>query len=393
MKIVLLVVNSEKSDLVVTENVHSIEETIIPVVEMTKNEAIGFVHLAETIILLSELNAIVAGSQSEVTFRNVAALSETTVADVTEIVADAETIAVEEDATIADLVTKNNIIEMTGFVLHVRMTTSLSELSVTNVENLDREEVLAEEIHVEATEEVATAAEIVADVEATEEVASAADAMVDVAATEEVAPVADAMVDVAATEEVAPVADEMADVEATEEVASVADAMVDVEATEEVVSVADAMVTVEATEEVASVADAMATVEATEEVAPVADAMVDVEATEEVASVADAMATVEATEEVAPVEDAMVDVEATEEVASVADAMATVEATEEVASAADAMATEEVAPVADVEMTVQTNSIERPVENDLAMLTIDHLKKSSHVHINDAMTMTIKVNI
>jgi len=49
--------------------------------------------------------------------------------------------------------------------------------------------------------------------------------------------------------------------------------------------------------------------------------------------------------------------------------------------------------VADVEMTVQTNSIERPVENDLAMLTIDHLKKSSHVHINDAMTMTIKVNI
>ena len=56
-------------------------------------------------------------------------------------------------------------------------------------------------------------------------------------------------------------------------------------------------------------------------------------------------------------------------------------------------ATEEVAPVADVEMTVQTNSIERPVENDLAMLTIDHLRKSSHVDINDAMTMTTKVNI
>ena len=231
MKTVLLVVNSEKSDLVVTENVHSIEETIIPVVEMTKNEVIGFVHLAETIILLSELNAIVAENQSEVTFRNVAAPSETTVADVETIVADAETTVVEEGAMIADLVTKNNIIEMTGFVLHVRMTTSLSELNATNVESLDQEETLEEEIHVEATEEVATAA--------------------------------------------------------------------------------DAMVTV-------------ADVEATEEVAPVADAM---------------------------------------------------------------------ESVADVEMTVQTNSIERPVENDLAMLTIDHLRKSSHVDINDAMTMTTKVNI
>ena len=334
MKTVLLVVNSEKSDLVVTENVHSIEETIIPVVEMTKNEAIGFVHLAETIILLSELNAIVAENQSEVTFRNVAAPSETTVAD-------AETTVVEEDATIADLVTKNNIIEMTGFVLHVRMTTSLSELNATNVESLDREEALAEEIHVEATEEVATAADAMVDVEATEEVATAADAMVTVA-----------------------------DVEATEEVASVADAMgpwrtwrrpkrwlqwrtrwdvADVEATEEVATAADAMETVadvEATEEVASVADAMETV-------------ADVEATEEVAPVADAMVTV-------------VDVEATEEVAPVADAMES---------------------VADVEMTVQTNSIERPVENDLAMLTIDHLRKSSHVDINDAMTMTTKVNI
>ena len=337
MKTVLLVVNSEKSDLVVTENVHSIEETIIPVVEMTKNEVIGFVHLAETIILLSELNAIVAENQSEVTFRNVAAPSETTVADV-------ETTVVEEDAMIADLVTKNNIIEMTGFVLHVRMTTSLSELNATNVESLDQEETLEEEIHVEATEEVATAADAMGrgDVEATEEVATAADAMVTVA-----------------------------DVEATEEVASVADAMVivvDVEATEEVASVADAMVIVvdvEATEEVASVADAMETV-------------ADVEATEEVASVADAMVTV-------------VDVEATEEVASVADAMVTVvdvEATEEVAPVADAMES-----VADVEMTVQTNSIERPVENDLAMLTIDHLRKSSHVDINDAMTMTTKVNI
>ncbi len=269
MKTVLLVVNSEKSDLVVTENVHSIEETIIPVVEMTKNEVIGFVHLAETIILLSELNAIVAENQSEVTFRNVAAPSETTVADVETIVADAETTVadaettvVEEDAMIADLVTKNNIIEMTGFVLHVRMTTSLSELNATNVESLDQEETLEEEIHVEATEEVAS----VADVEATEEVATVADVM-----------------------------ETVADVEATEEVASVADAM-----------------------------ETVADVEATEEVAPVADAM---------------------------------------------------------------------ESVADVEMTVQTNSIERPVENDLAMLTIDHLRKSSHVDINDAMTMTTKVNI
>ena len=249
---------------------------------MTKNEAIGFVHLAETIILLSELNAIVAENQSEVTFRNVVAPSETTVADVETNVADAETTVVEEDAMIADLVTKNNIIEMTGFVLHVRMTTSLSELNATNVESLDQEETLEEEIHVEATEEVATAADAMVDVEATEEVATAADAMVTVA-----------------------------DVEAIEEVASVADAMVIV---------------------------------------------VDVEATEEVASVADAMVTVEAAEEVAPVADAM-------------------------------------ESVADVEMTVQTNSIERPVENDLAMLTIDHLRKSSHVDINDAMTMTTKVNI
>ena len=123
--------------------------------------------------------------------------------------ADAETTVVEEDAMIADLVTKNNIIEMTGFVLHVRMTTSLSELNATNVESLDQEETLEEEIHVEATEEVATAADAmvtVVDVEATEEVATRwwtwrrpkrwlrADAMVDVEATEEVASAADAMV-------------------------------------------------------------------------------------------------------------------------------------------------------------------------------------------------------
>jgi hypothetical protein len=50
--------------------------------------------------------------------------------------------------------------------------------------------------------------------------------------------------------------------------------------------------------------------------------------------------------------------------------------------------------VADVEaMIVQMNNIERLVENDQVMLTIDHLKKSSLADINDAMTMTIKVKI
>jgi len=233
VKNVLLVVNSEKNVLAVTENVPSIEETTIPVEEMTKNEPTGFVHPVETIISLSELSAIVVENQSEVTFRNVAALSETIVAVVEMTVADVEmTVA---DVTTEDLAIKNNIIEMTGFVLHVRTTTSHSELNVTNVENLDREETLEEGIPVE-------------DVEATEEVATAAD---------------------------------------------------------ETVIVED--------------------VEATEEVAPVADEMVTVE-----------------------------DVEA---------------------------------------MTVQMNNIERLVENDQVMLTIDHLKKSSPVDINDAMTMTIKVKI
>jgi hypothetical protein len=226
VKNVLLVVNSEKNALAVTENVPSIEETTIPVEEMTKNEPTGFVHPVETIISLSELSAIVVENQSEVTFRNVAALSETIVADVEMTVAD---------VTTEDLAIKNNIIEMTGFVLHVRTTTSHSELNVTNVENLDREETLEEGIPVE-------------DVEATEEVATAADETVIVE---------------------------------------------DVEATEEVVTAADEMVTVE-------------------------------------------------------------DVEA---------------------------------------MTVQMNNIERLVENDQVMLTIDHLKKSSPVDINDAMTMTIKVKI
>ena len=83
------------------------------------------------------------------------------------------------------------------------------------------------------------------------------------------------------------------------------------------------------------------------------------------------------------------DVEATEEVASAADETVTVEATEEVAPVAD-----ETVTVEDVEeMTVQMNNIERLVENDQVMLTIDHLKKSSPVDINDAMTMTIKVKI
>jgi hypothetical protein len=318
VKNVLLVVNSEKNALAVTENVPSIEETTIPVEEMTKNEPTGFVHPVETIISLSELSAIVVENQSEVTFRNVAALSETIVADVEMTVADVEmTVA---DVTTEDLAIKNNIIEMTGFVLHVRTTTSHSELNVTNVENLDREETLEEGIpveDVEATEEVATAADetvIVEDVEATEEVVTAADEMVTVE-------------DVEATEEVAPVADEMVTVEATEEVASAADETVIVE-------------DVEATEEVASAADETVT----EEVAPVADETVTVE-----------------------------DVEATEEVATAADETVTVEDVEE--------------------MTVQMNNIERLVENDQVMLTIDHLKKSSPVDINDAMTMTIKVKI
>ena len=125
---------------------------------------------------------------------------------------------------IADLVTKNNIIEMTGFVLHVRMTTSLSELNATNVESLDQEETLEEEIHVEATEEVATAADAMVDVEATEEVATAADAMVDVEATEEVAQ-GGRDGGRGGDRRGGSVADAMADVEATEEVASVADAM------------------------------------------------------------------------------------------------------------------------------------------------------------------------
>ena len=270
MKTALLVVNSEKSVPAVTGNVRLIEETTIPVEEMIKNEAIGFVHLAVTIILLSELNATVVVNQSEVTFRNVAVLSETiVVGEGVTTVADAEMTVVEEGATTEDLVIKNNIIEMTGFALHVRMTTFLSEPNATNVGSLDREETLVEEIPAEVTVE-----------------------------------------DVEATEEVAPAADEMVIVE-------------DVEATEEVASVADETVIVE-----------------------------DVEATEEVASAAD---------ETVIVEEVKVDVEMTEAVVE--------------------------------EMTVQTKSIAKLVESDLAMLTIDHLKKSSPVDINDAITMIIKVKL
>ena len=97
------------------------------------------------------------------------------------------------------------------------------------------------------------------------------------------------------------------------------------------------------------------------------------------------MVDVVATEEVATVADAMVDVVATEEAAQAADATETVEAIDKVAQAVDA--------TEGVEMTVQMNSIERLVENDQVMLIIDHLKKSSLVDTNDAITMTIKVKI
>ena len=245
MKTDLLAENSEKSVQAEIENVRSIEEITIPVEEITRNEVIGFVHLVETIILLSELNVTVVGNPSEETFRNVEAPSETTVAD-------AEMTVAEEDVTTEDLEIKNNIIEMIGFVLHVRMTISLSEPNATNVESLDLEETLVEEIPVVAVTET-----IVEDVEATEEVATAADETVIVE-----------------------------DVEATEEVASVAD-------------------------------------------------------------------------ETVIVEDVKVDEEMIETVVE--------------------------------EMTVQTNSIERLVESDLATHTIDHLKKSSLVDINDVITMTTKV--
>ena len=97
--------------------------------------------------------------------------------------------------------------------------------------------------------------------------------------------------------------------------------------------------------------------------------VVDAEATEEVATAADETVIVE-------------DVEATEEVATVADETVTV---------VDVKVDEEMIETVVEEMTVQTNSIERLVESDLATHTIDHLKKSSLVDINDVITMTTKV--
>ena len=238
--------SSEKSALAVTENVHLTEEAdeMATVEDVVESDPIGFVLHVETTILHSEQNAIAVGNQSKETLQNVAAHSETIVEE--------EVVMIEEVVTIEDLEIKNNIIEMIGFVLHVRMTISLSEPNVTNVESLDLEETLVEEIPVVAVTET-----IVEDAEATEEVATAADETVVVE-----------------------------DVEATEEVATVAD-----------------------------------------ETVIVVDVKVDEEMIETVVE----------------------------------------------------------------EMTVQTNSIERLVESDLATHTIDHLKKSSLVDINDVITMTTKV--
>ena len=244
--------SSEKSALAVTENVHLTEEAdeIATVEDVVESDPIGFVLHVETTILLSEQNAIAVGNQSKETWQNVAAHSETIVEE--EVVMIEEVVIIEEVVTIEDLEIKNNIIEMIGFVLHVRMTISLSEPNVTNVESLDLEETLVEEIPVVAVTET-----IVEDAEATEEVATVAD---------------------------------------------------------ETVIVEDA----EATEEVASAAD---------ETVTVVDVKVDEEMIETVVE----------------------------------------------------------------EMTVQTNSIEKLVESDLATHTIDHLKKSSLVDINDVITMTTKV--
>ena len=181
--------SSEKSALAVTENVHLTEEAdaMATVEDVVESDPIGFVLHVETTILLSEQNAIAVGNQSKETWQNVAAHSETIVEE--EVVMIEEVVIIEEVVTIEDLEIKNNIIEMIGFVLHVRMTISLSEPNVTNVESLDLEETLVEEIPVVAVTET-----IVEDAEATEEVATVADEtviVVDVEATEEVATVAD----------------------------------------------------------------------------------------------------------------------------------------------------------------------------------------------------------
>jgi hypothetical protein len=223
VKIVLLVVNSEKNDQVVTETVLMNDEITTPVEEMMVNEAIGYVPHVETITLLSGQNATAVESQRKATFRNVAVHSET-------IEAAAEMIMVEEVVTTEEAEIKNNIIEMTGFVLHVRMTISHSELNAINVVNHD-----LEDNQVGATEEVATettVAETVADVEETEEVDSAADVTAEIVAdvtaeTEEVDSAADAtaeiVADVVETEEVDSAADVTAEIVADVTAETVAD--------------------------------------------------------------------------------------------------------------------------------------------------------------------------
>jgi hypothetical protein len=259
VKIVLLVVNSEKNDQVVTETVLMNDEITTPVEEMMVNEAIGYVPHVETITLLSGQNATAVESQRKATFRNVAVHSET-------IEAAAEMIMVEEVVTTEEAEIKNNIIEMTGFVLHVRMTISHSELNAINVVNHD-----LEDNQVGATEEVATettVAETVADVTAeTEEVDSAADATAEIVAdvtaeTEEVDSAADATVaDVTA--------EIVADVVETEEVDSAADAtaeiVADVVETEEVDSAADVTAEIVADVTAETVADVVETETVVEE--------------------------------------------------------------------------------------------------------------------------------
>ena len=190
--------NSEKNDQVVTETVLTIDVTITPVEEMMVNEAIGFAPHAETITLLSEQNATAVESPRKATFRNAAVHSETIEAAVEMTVVE-EDVTTEEGVTTEEAEIKNNIIEMTGFVLHVRMTISHSELNAINVVNLDQEDnqvVETEEVDTEttvadvvATEEVATettvadvTVEIVADVVETEEVDSAEDVTVEIVA-------------------------------------------------------------------------------------------------------------------------------------------------------------------------------------------------------------------
>ena len=153
-----------------------IEGATILVEEMIESEAIGFVPPAEMITLLLEQNAIVVENQSKEMLASVETPSE--MIAVTVAVEVVMIVAVEAVMT-EGLATKNNTIEMIGFVPHVKMITSLSELNAINVVNLGQED-----NHVEATEE-ADAIIIVEDVEETEEVDSAEDAMVIVEDVEE----------------------------------------------------------------------------------------------------------------------------------------------------------------------------------------------------------------